>query len=124
MNYSIDKQEKYTKIELQEEKLDATIAPDLKSAFVTLNSEGTKNFIVDLNKVKYVDSSGLGAILIANRLCRESKGTLVLVEVGEHVMKLIKISQSDKVLHILPTVQEGVDLILLNEVENELKEEQ
>jgi len=36
-------------------------------------------------------------------------------------MKLIKISQLDKVLEILPTVEEAVDMVFLNELEQGLE---
>lgn len=123
MNYTVDKQEKYTLLKLNEEKLDATVSPELKSTFVTLNAEGTKSFVVNLEDVKYVDSSGLSAILIANRLCNERGGTLVLVAVKDHVMKLIKISQLEKVLNIVPTTEEGIDLVFLNDIEKNLSKE-
>ncbi|MDX2306273.1 MAG: STAS domain-containing protein [Microscillaceae bacterium] len=123
MKYSVDKQEKYTLLKLNEEKLDATVSPELKSTFVTLNAEGTKSFIVDLSEVKYVDSSGLSAILIANRLCNEQEGTLALTGLTDHVMKLVKISQLEKVLNILNTVEESVDLVLMNSLEKDLTEE-
>lgn len=120
MKYSLDKQPKYTLIQLQNEKMDATLSPELKSTFVTLNAEGAKNFVIDLSKVKYVDSSGLGALLIANRLCMDAKGTMVLTGITDHVMKLIKISQLDKVLKILPTNEEATQFINMNEVENDV----
>ena len=123
MKYSVDKQEKYTLLKLNEEKLDATVSPELKSTFVTLNAEGTKSFIVDLSDVKYVDSSGLSAILIANRLCNEQEGTLVLIGLTDHVMKLVKISQLEKVLNILNTVEEAVDLVMMNSLEKDLTQE-
>lgn len=123
MKYLVDKKDKYTLIRLDEDKLDATISPELKTTFVTYNAEGTKSFLVDLNNIKYVDSSGLSSLLIANRLCKEASGTFVMTGVSEHVMKLIKISQLDKVLNILPTLEEAIDLIFLNELENDLKEE-
>lgn len=123
MKYSIDKQEKYIILKLDEAKLDATLSPELKSTFVALNAEGTRNMIVNLSEVKYVDSSGLSAILIANRLCNDQNGTLVLIGVTEHVLKLIKISQLEKVLNILLTEEEAIDLVLMNEVEQDLKEE-
>jgi anti-sigma B factor antagonist len=123
MKYAIDKQEKYTLLKLEEEKLDATISPELKSTFVSMNAEGTKSFVVDLNHVKYVDSSGLSAILIANRLCNDQEGTLVLTGVTEHVLKLIKISQLDKVLSIVPTVEEAIELVFMNDLEKDLQNE-
>lgn len=121
MKHSTNKQEKYTQITIEEEKLDAVVSPDLKGFFVNQHGEGVKNFILDLSHVKYVDSSGLSAILIGNRLCNEANGTLVLTGVTEHVMKLIRISQLEKVLSILPTVEEGVDLVFMNDLENNLK---
>ena len=120
MKFSIDKQEKYTLLSLQEEKLDTLIAPDLKSEFITLNAEGITNIILNLSETKYVDSSGLSAILVANRLCDNSNGFLVLSCVTDHVMKLLKISQLDSVLNILPTIEESIDAIFMNEIENEI----
>lgn len=124
MKYSVDKQEKYTILKLDETKLDATLSPELKSTFVAMNAEGTRNFIVELSEVKYVDSSGLSAILIANRLCNDQNGTLVLVGVTEHVAKLIGISQLEKVLNMLPTEEEAIDLVLMNEIEQDLRSEE
>lgn len=120
MKYSLDKQEKYTVINVHEEKLDAVVAPDLKSEFVNLNADGVNNIIVHLEKVKYVDSSGLSALLIANRLCKDSGGIFILSSVGEHVMKLIYISQLDKVMNITKTLEEGIDLALMDAVEKDL----
>ncbi len=124
MKYSIDKQEKYIILKLDEAKLDATLSPELKSTFVAMNAEGVRNMIVNLSEVKYVDSSGLSAILIANRLCNDQNGTLVLIGVTEHVLKLIKISQLEKVLNILLTEEEAIDLVLMNEVEQDLRSEE
>jgi anti-sigma B factor antagonist len=123
MKFSIDKHEKYALMHLEEEKLDSTVSPTLKSEFVNLHSDGTKNIILDLSRVKYADSSGLSAILIANRLCQDADGMFVMASLTDHVMKLIKISQLDTVLNLLPTVEEAVDAVYMNEIENELRSE-
>lgn len=123
MKYTIDKQEKYMLIQLHESKLDSTVSPTLKSEFVTLNAEGNKNIILDLSQVKYIDSSGLSAILVGNRLSQDVGGIFVLAGVTEHVMKLIKISQLDSVLDIMPTIQEAIDAVFINELEGGLGKE-
>lgn len=123
MKYSIDKQEKYTMLRLNEEKLDSNIAPQLKSQMVTLHAEGVRNIILDLSEVKYTDSSGLSALLVGNRILQEDDGIFVLVGLSDHTLKLIKISQLDSVLHILPTVQEGVDAVFMHEIEKDMKDE-
>ncbi len=123
MKYSIDKQEKYTLLRLNEEKLDSSIAPQLKSEMVTLHAEGVRNIILDLSEVKYTDSSGLSALLVGNRILQEDNGIFVLTRLSDHTAKLIKISQLDSVLHILPTVEEGIDAVFMHEIEKDMKEE-
>ncbi len=120
MKYSIDKKEDYCIFKLQEEKLDSSIGPALKSDFVTLNAEGIKNFIIDMSEVKYTDSSGLSALLVGNRIFSEDGGIFVIASLSDHVMKLIKISQLNNVLNIVPTVEEAVDAVLLHKLEGEL----
>ncbi len=121
MKYSIDKKENYAVMELQEENLNSTVAPNLKSELVILSNEGIANLILDLTHVKYVDSSGLSAILTANRLWK-SLGTFVLTGI-EHdpVRKLIEISRLNSVLTIIPTVSESVDYIIMDELEKDVK---
>ena len=123
MKYTIEKEDKYCLLKLNENKLDTAIAPNLKSEFLTLSAEGNKNLILDLSDVKYTDSSGLSAILVGNRIFGENGGAFVLAGMNDHVMKLITISQLDKVLNILPTVEESVDAVFMHELEQDLTKE-
>ncbi|MGD1842331.1 MAG: STAS domain-containing protein [Thermonemataceae bacterium] len=123
MKYSIQKEKKYHLIRIDESKVDATVSPDLKQVFTSEENASPRNWIFDLKEVKYIDSSGLSAILIGNRVARDVQGEFVLVGVSEHVMKLIKISQLDKVLTILPTVEEAVDYVFMTEIEKEMNDE-
>jgi anti-sigma B factor antagonist len=109
MSFKIEKNDKYTVIRLQVEKLDSNISPSLKSELVVLNTDGVKNIIIDLSETRYCDSSGLSAILIANRLCKNSQGTFVLTGLQESVKKLIAISQLDTILNIKGTFKEATE---------------
>jgi anti-sigma B factor antagonist len=111
MEFKIEKLENYTLIQVQEEKLDTHIAPTLKSELVLVSGNGEKNIILDLDNVRYCDSSGLSAILVANRLCKNASGIFILTGLNEAVERLITISQLDTVLNITNTVEEGVKLI-------------
>lgn len=108
-------------LKLHEEKLDSSVAPGLKSELITLHAEGSKNIILDLSEVKYTDSSGLSALLVGNRIVQEEGGIFVLACLSEHTMKLIKISQLDSVLNIVPSVEEAVDAVFMHEIERDLK---
>ena len=122
MSFKIDKQERYTIISLMVEKLDSNIAPSLKSELVILNSEGVKNIVIDLSETRYCDSSGLSAILVANRLCKNAKGSFVLTGMQDSVKKLISISQLDTILNIAPTLNESLTMLSAEEVERENEE--
>lgn len=118
-----NQKDQYTTVRLANEKLDATISSDLKAYFVTMSQEGIRNVIFDMSAVRYSDSSGLSAILVGNRLCQELQGSFVLCGLSEHVFKLIRISQLDTVLNIVPTMEEAADLVMFNEIENQLRSE-
>jgi anti-sigma B factor antagonist len=103
--FSVERNERYTVISLSAEKLDTLVAPALKSELVMLNADGVRNLIIDLGSARYCDSSGLSAILVANRLCKNADGILVLTNLQESVRKLINISQLDSILQIVPDVE-------------------
>lgn len=115
MEFNIEKQENYTLVQVLAEKLDTNVAPSLKSELVLISGKGEKNIILDLNQVKYCDSSGLSAILVANRLCKNANGTFVLTGLNEAVDRLITISQLDTVLNIAYSTGEAEDIIQVDE---------
>ena len=82
---------------------------------VLISGNGEKNIILDLIKCKYCDSSGLSAILVANRLCKNANGTFVLSGLNEAVERLITISQLDSVLNISETVDEAEGILDVEE---------
>ena len=102
---------KYSFISILVEKLDTHIAPAVKSELVLIAGNGEKNIIIDLQKARYCDSSGLSAILVANRLCKNANGTFVLTGLQNAVERLISISQLDTVLNIEGSIEKAVDLI-------------
>jgi len=111
MDFKIEKKDNYTLIQVLDEKLDTHVAPNLKSELVLISGNGEKNIILDLSNSRYCDSSGLSAILVANRLCKNAKGTFVLTGLNEAVERLITISQLDTVLNIVGSVDEAVKMI-------------
>ena len=111
MEFKIEKLDNYTLIQVLEEKLDTNVAPTLKSELVLISGNGEKNIILDLSNCRYCDSSGLSAILVANRLCKNANGTFVLTGLNDAVDRLITISQLDTVLNIAYSTEEAVDIV-------------
>ncbi len=123
MKIEVTKDEKYVLLKISESRLDAIQSPELKAQLLVLKTEGYKNFVLDLSEVEYTDSSGLSAILTANRISKEQGGILVLANVQAQVMKLIEITQLHRVIECFNTVEECIDRVLLFEIESDLGKE-
>ncbi len=115
MDFDIIKISDCTLIKVLNERLDTLIAPDLKSELVVVNSNGEKNIVLDISNCTYCDSSGLSAILVANRLCEDSMGTFILTGLQPDVEQIIRISMLHTVLVITKTVTEAVDILCRKE---------
>ena len=111
MDFNIENRDNCTVIQVLNEKLDTHIAPALKSELVIVSGKGEKNIILDVKKCQYCDSSGLSAVLVANRLCKNAGGVFVLCGLNEAVERLITISQLDTVLTITDTVEDAEKMI-------------
>ncbi|MEI6311175.1 MAG: STAS domain-containing protein [Bacteroidota bacterium] len=120
MNLQIERKEKYISIELLEEKFLSNNNKDLKETILDPANNSFRNIILDINKVKYIDSSGLSSILLAYKLCKSRNGILVICGACDAVKTLIKISQLDSILTTVPTIDEARDLIMMEELEKDI----
>lgn len=111
MTFEIHKRESNTLVRVLSERLDTNNAPDLKSKLLVINNEGEKNIVLDLSNCTYCDSSGLRAVLVANRLCEDAIGTFILCGLQPDVENLIKISMLHTVLLITNTAEEAEQLM-------------
>jgi len=123
MSFKTEKRENYTIIKFSTDKLDAIVAPDLKAELVLVSKNGAKNILLDLESVRYCDSSGLSALLIGHRLCKEVKGTFVLSSLQPSVQKLIIISQLDTILTIKKSIEAAMDSVSVDDIERNLSAE-
>jgi len=111
MDFEIIKLTDYTLIKVLIDRLDTNNAPDLKSELVVVNANGEQNIVLDVSNCNYCDSSGLSAILVANRLCEDALGTFILTGLQPDVEQIIRISMLHTVLIITKTVDEAVNLL-------------
>jgi anti-anti-sigma factor len=111
MDFKIEKLDGFTLVQVLKDKLDTHVAPTLKSELVLLSGNGECNILLDLSKSNYCDSSGLSAILVANRLCKNADGAFVLSGLQPAVERLISVSQLDSVLNIAPSLSDGIEMM-------------
>ena len=122
MNFTIEKTERYALIRLA----DATLDGDMPTTFETLNRnlfrEGYSNIIVDMDSVQTVDMAGVTAIRKINRQCVNEEGLLILVTDNDDLIEFLD-SAGGSDLTFLPTVEEAIDAVFMNELENDFKSE-
>lgn len=124
MKFTVDKQEKYILFKLDEVRLDSDISPKLKTELILINAEGLRNIILDLSAVESAyESSDLSSLLVGQRLCEKVGGVFIVVGLNQQLVNLLSVSQLEHVLVILPTVQEAIDFIFMEEIEKELNRE-
>ena len=124
MKSTIEKNERYTIFSIKEKNLTSHNSSDLKSEIAILVAEGYNSILLNLTELDFMDSSGLGALLNADRTARENKGFLVIYGLNENNSNLIRIAKLDKVLLIAYSEKEAIDLLILEELERDLTEEE
>ncbi|PRY31774.1 STAS domain-containing protein [Spirosoma oryzae] len=122
MNYTIEKNEQYALIRLAESDFGDNVAPDFETLCKGLFREGYSNIIVDMAPVQTLGPAGVIAIRRVNRHCSSEDGLLVLATNNDDLIENLDKAGGDD-LTILPTVEEGVDAVFMNELENDFRSE-
>lgn len=120
MNHSIEKNEQYALIRLSETDFSGEIPADFETTSRTLFREGHSNLIVDLATVRTIDAAGMLSIRKINRQCTNELGMLVLVTKDDALIDQIELATIAE-LTVLPTVEEAIDAVFMNELENDFR---
>jgi hypothetical protein len=119
MEFSVEKTERYALLRIAGE---GQFTGDAATTFETtsrgLFREGFSRLIVDLGPIMTVDEGSVQAIRKINRQCSNELGLLVLVTKNDDLTDfLYNANIAD--LTVLPTVEEAIDAVFMNELEND-----
>ncbi len=81
-------------------EIDVYTAPKLRECITSLVDEGHRNLVVDLEKVEFMDSTGLGVLVGGLKRVRTHEGSLELVCTQERLLKIFRITGLGKVFAI------------------------
>ena len=90
-----------------EERLDARVATDFKERMAELIASGNTKIVMDLSKVEFIDSSGLGAI-VSSLKRMGGRGDLVVCGLQETTMTMFKLTRMDRVFQVFSNEQQAV----------------
>lgn len=123
MNYTIEKNEQFALIRLAESQFEEEVSTAFESLSRGLFREGYSNIIIDMASVQSVDQTGLMTIRKINRQCTNEVGLLILVTQDDDLIELLDSARISD-LTILPTVEEAIDAVFMNELENDFRSEE
>jgi anti-sigma B factor antagonist len=89
-------------------EIDIYTAPRLRELLIDLVSKGSCQLAVTLDKVGFLDSTGLGVLVGGLRRVRARDGSLDLVCTQERILKILKITGLTEVFDIYETVDQAI----------------
>jgi anti-sigma B factor antagonist len=84
--------------------LDIATAPTVRAALLEASERGDHRLIVDLTKLEFLDSTGLGALIGGQRRAKEFDGDVRLVATEGQILRLLRITGLLKVFSVYPTL--------------------
>jgi anti-sigma B factor antagonist len=84
--------------------LDIATAPTVRAALLEASERGDHRLIVDLSKLEFLDSTGLGALIGGQRRAKEFGGDVRLVATEGQILRLLRITGLLKVFSVYPTL--------------------
>lgn len=89
--------------------LDLATAPSLRAALLEAANEGKHDIIVDLSQLEFLDSTGLGALIGAQRRALEYNGCLRLIVSDGPIQRLLTITGLMKVLPVYASLESALE---------------
>ena len=86
-------------------KLNMVYADRLRHEVAELISKGYFRIAIDMSRVDFMDSSGLGALINGLKATREAGGDLRIATPVEQVQLVLKLTNLDRVLTIYPSAE-------------------
>jgi anti-sigma B factor antagonist len=84
--------------------LDIATSPTVRAALTDASERGNHRLVVDLTNVEFLDSTGLGALIGAQRRAKEVDGDVRLVVKEGQILRLLRITGLLKVFNVYPTL--------------------
>ena len=106
MNLSLQQTDTYLSVNVNEERIDVQNAEEFRKHLLQLIESGTKDVVIDLDNVRFIDSSGLGALVYALREAKLAGGDLKIANVRNQVYAMFKVTRLNKIFDILK-LEEG-----------------
>lgn len=108
MNIKREEQGNVVLVQVKEERLDAHNADELKLELANLFESGKNGIVVDLKEVRFIDSSGLGALVSGFKNASARQAELKLSGVQSQVKSMFELTRLHRVFDIYTTMDDAL----------------
>ncbi|WP_243371370.1 STAS domain-containing protein [Geotalea sp. SG265] len=109
MNLQTELKNNIVIIYVNEERLDAHNSGELKAEVQKMFEQGQKNMLIDLKDVRFIDSSGLGALVSGFKNAISHQGNLKLSTLQSQVRSMFELTRLHRVFEIFPSTAEAIE---------------
>ena len=109
MNYSVDERYNAVVLTLKGNVMGGPDGAKLHDTLHEYKEQGKKNIVVDLSKVKFMNSSGLGMLISGMTTMRNAGGDLRLANVADRIQSLLVITKLITVFKHYDSVDEAIE---------------
>ena len=96
-------------LSLKEERIDAHNSGELKDFFLkVLEEEAGRSLVIDLDRVEFIDSSGLGALLSGLKNAGLRSRGFILAGLQPRVRSMFELTRLHRVFDIYPKLEEAL----------------
>lgn len=88
--------------------LDMWTLPLAKERINTLVQEGKTKIVLDLERMNYIDSSGLGFFIGTLKKLRDAGGDLVLISLNAYIYGIFKLIQLQHIINTYESLDEAI----------------
>ena len=88
--------------------LDIATSPTVRAALLDAAERGQHRIVVDLSRLDFIDSTGLGALLGSQRRSKENNGEVRLVAREGQILRLLRITGLLSVFGVYNTLDDAV----------------
>lgn len=109
MEMSVRTEEGLCIVSVHESRIDAAVALNFKEEFRRRTQQSPPRVVLDLSEVKFIDSSGLGAIVATMKYCAPER-KLVLAGLTPAVEKVFTLTRMDSVFDVFLTLDDALQV--------------
>lgn len=116
MNYQLTYKNNAAVFLIKEDSLIAADSDLLIEEVKNILQKGNLGFVIDLNQVKYLNSSGINLLISILTIIRNEEGDLVLASISQKIKNLLIITKLNSIFNVEDNVDDAINFLKAEDI--------